>query len=106
MITFNILFLAGCAAGIIISSIKKVQIVQWAETTVKKYPWLPPEISSLAELAPQIILGVSNGLVNPVSRQITIMEKYDYNNETINQQIWRIWFGKIVNFLIFVVVQV
>ena len=106
LITFNILFLAGCATGIIISSIKKTEIVNWAEAQVKKYSWLPPEVASFAELAPQIILGVSNGLVNPVSRKITILEKYDFFNDTLNQQIWRIWFGKIINFLIFVVVQV
>jgi hypothetical protein len=52
LIAFNVLFLAGCATGIIISSIKKTEIVLWAEQVVKKYKWLPEEISSFAELAP------------------------------------------------------
>mmetsp|Transcript_24916 Transcript_24916/g.38719 ORF Transcript_24916/g.38719 Transcript_24916/m.38719 type:complete len:153 (+) Transcript_24916:1423-1881(+) len=58
-----------------------------------------------AGLAPTIVLSASNGIINPLTKIITKFEKWDYKSQMVNQQIWRIWFGQIVNFGIFVIVN-
>ena len=50
-------------------------------------------------------MSVCNGLVNPVTKAITAAEAWDYSQTKINNEIWRIWFGKVFNFLIIIVVS-
>lgn len=58
----------------------------------------------LAELSPAISLAICNGLINPVAVLSTKLEKWDYKYQELNQQIWRIWFGKFANTIVFIIV--
>jgi len=102
----NFSILVGCAAGIIFSNVRKKEIESWALSIANKYKFIPPDMAILAAgLAPTIVLSASNGIINPLTKIITKFEKWDYKSQMVNQQIWRIWFGQIVNFGIFVIVN-
>ena len=105
MIFVNFLVIAGCAYGIIISSIRKTEITNLAKELISQYDWIPPQVADFTDLAPTIVLSASNGLINPIARALTKFENWDYKNDMVNQQIWRMWIGKMLNLLIFVIFQ-
>ena len=53
-----------------------------------------------------MVVTIANSLIVPVTEIITKQEKYDFEYERINQEIWRIWIGKIITTLIFVLINV
>lgn len=46
-----------------------------------------------------------NKFIVPATKQITKREKWDYRFNLINQQIWRIYMGRMINLFIFVSIQ-
>ena len=47
-----------------------------------------------------------NAIIVPVSKLVSKFEKWDYKHNQINSELWKIWFGKTVNLLILVSLQV
>ena len=101
IMSFNVLFVILCAAGIVVASVQKNELVRWVKDFSEANEWVPREVVVYAELAPQVVLGACNALIPIVSKLSTELEKWDYQNDVVNQQIWRIWFGKVLNLMIF-----
>ena len=43
--------------------------------------------------------------MSPITQAITDAEAWDYSSTTLNNEIWRIWFGKVFNLLIIIMVS-
>ena len=52
------------------------------------------------------MLSFVNAIIIPVSKLVSKFEKWDYKHNQINSELWKIWFGKTVNLLIVVSLQV
>ena len=78
----------------------------FADKEAKKISWISPELAKYSSLAPTLVVTIANSLIAPVTEIIAKLEKYDFEYERINQEIWRIWIGKIINTLIFVLINV
>ena len=103
----NVSFIGICVFGIIRINIDKSQIMAFTDKEVKKINWISPEFAKYSSsLAPTLVVTIANSLIVPVTEIITKQEKYDFEYERINQEIWRIWIGKIINTLIFVLINV
>jgi len=79
--------------------------VKWAKDAAKKRAWIPQEIATFADLAPTIVLTICNGAINPITKELTEKEQYDFRADLITAQITRMWLGKTLNFLIFLTVE-
>ena len=53
-------------------------------------------------MAPTLVLTIMNGAIVPIIKKLVELEKWDFSYQTLNQTIWRIWVGKMINLLIFV----
>lgn len=62
-------------------------------------------MSTIAELAPTIILTICNSAINPITQFLTQKEQYDFEGSMISAQIARMWLGKTINLLIYMIVQ-
>ena len=102
----NVSFIGGCVYGILWTNINKSQIMAFADKEAKKISWISPELAKYSSLAPTLVVTIANSLIAPVTEIIAKLEKYDFEYERINQEIWRIWIGKIINTLIFVIINV
>ena len=70
--------------------------------------WLPEVLSSFVKefvtLLPTLVLTILNSIQVPVIKKVIALEKWDYQYQRVQQGIWRIWIGKILNLTIFVLV--
>lgn len=105
LITFNVIFLLGSAFIIFLTTTNAPSITAWAKRKFAEWEWMPESASEYASLAPNLALTALNALVNPVSAQCVAREAWDYTSTVTGQLVWRFWFGRVVNFMIIVVVQ-
>jgi hypothetical protein len=67
---------------------------------------VPEALLAIPKLAPTIVLSVCNSIVGPVVKKTVELENWDYSYQKVNNGIWRLWIGKIINTMIFINVQV
>ena len=76
--------------------------------TLNSLSWLPEVLSSFVKefvtLLPTLVLTILNSIQVPVIKKVIALEKWDYQYQRVQQGIWRIWIGKILNLTIFVLV--
>lgn len=105
LILSNVCFIVLCSGTIIFTNVYKSTIVTETKEYLTLHPSLPSWLIALPELAPTIVLSVCNGVVGPVVKKTIQLEKWDYAYERVNNGVWRLWIGKMVNTMIFVTVQ-
>ena len=106
VIFFNIAFLGGSCFLIIYTNINQQIVIQRTNEFFEKHPKLPSALKELAPLAPTIVLSACNGALLPVVKSSIQFEKWDFQYQRVNQGVWRIWVGLIVNLTIFTVIEV
>ncbi|TNV73050.1 hypothetical protein FGO68_gene1359 [Halteria grandinella] len=62
-------------------------------------------LSQVSSFVPSIGLSVINQLVPMVSKKITEYEAWDFQDQLVKQQVWRIYLAKIMNLAIFVLIN-
>ena len=89
---------------IVYTNINKIKFKNYLERTVTEYD-LPIDGKQFADLSPTLVVTLCNKLIPPFIKKITENEKWDYQHQVLNQQIWRIWMGRMLNLFIFVCIQ-
>jgi len=74
----NILFVAICSYAIILANINVVEIQTWFAENIVTFFSLSERFMIIAELAPTLVVSISNYLIIPVTKIITGMESWDY----------------------------
>ena len=82
--SFNVVFVVLCGAGIVFASVNKNELVQSVKDFSEVNTWVPREVVVYAELTPQVVLGASNALIPIISKMSTQLEKWDYQNDVVN----------------------
>lgn len=82
--------------GIITLSLYDKQIEDSLKTT---------SLQKISSFVPSIALSVINSVVPIVSKKITEFEAWDFQDDLVKQQVWRIYLAKIMNLAIFVIIN-
>jgi hypothetical protein len=59
----------------------------------------------IAKLTPTLVVSGANGIIGPFSKIITAQEKWDFEYESVNIMVYKVWFGKLINTFIFIAIQ-
>ena len=93
----NTLILVIGWAGIVLLQIYNIPIQE--KLAKVKY------LNQVSGLVPSICLAVINSVIPIVSKKITEFEAWDFQEDLVKQQVWRIYLAKIMNLTIFVVIN-
>mmetsp|Transcript_27687 Transcript_27687/g.26702 ORF Transcript_27687/g.26702 Transcript_27687/m.26702 type:complete len:286 (+) Transcript_27687:1460-2317(+) len=100
VITFsiNLLFLAGGWVAIFFINFYSQEIqLYFAGFRLLTY---------IAPFVPSLCLSLVNGLIPVITKLIVKYEAWDFANVVIQQQVWRIYMAKMVNFSLYTVIQI
>lgn len=89
---------------IVYTNVNKIKFKNYLQATVAQYD-LFIDGKQFADLSPTLVVTICNKLIPPFIKKITENEKWDYQHQVLNQQIWRIWMGRMLNLFIFVCIQ-
>ena len=56
----------------------KTKLIKETERLAVKYSWIPPQLQTIVELIPTIVLSVCNAVLLNTAKIVSKLEKWDY----------------------------
>lgn len=63
-------------------------------------------INKISSFVPSVCLAVINGIIPIINSKIVEYEAWDFQDQLVKQQVWRMYLAKIINLMIFVVINI